>query len=102
MPRRFLGKSIPSVEQVVDSLENGTERKYVILLWVLMQYLINPRQKEILAPFLTASRMIPLRIDIWHNLERIFFAGVSGEEGEDEAERYLHILLSLMLLDNFL
>jgi hypothetical protein len=50
--------------------------------------LINPRQKEILAPFLTAARMIPLRIDIWHNIERIFLAGVSGEEGEDEADRY--------------
>jgi hypothetical protein len=29
--------------------------------------------------------MIPLRIDIWHNLERIFLAGVSGDE---EADRY--------------
>jgi hypothetical protein len=46
------------------------------------------RQKEILAPFLTAARMIPLRIDIWHNLERIFLAGVSGDEGEEEAVRY--------------
>jgi hypothetical protein len=32
--------------------------------------------------------MIPLRIDIWHNLERIFLAGVSGDEGEVEADRY--------------
>jgi hypothetical protein len=33
--------------------------------------------------------MIPLRIDIWHNLERIFLAGVSGDEGEvHEADRY--------------
>ena len=46
------------------------------------------RQKEILAPFLTAARMIPLRIDIWHNLERIFLAGLSGDEGEVEADRY--------------
>ena len=56
-----------------------------------MQSLIIPkfrRQKEILAPFLTAARMIPLRIDIWHNLERIFLAGVSGDEDEVEADRY--------------
>jgi hypothetical protein len=47
------------------------------------------RQKEILAPFLTAARMIPLRIDIWHNLERIFLAGLSGDdESEVEADRY--------------
>ncbi len=32
--------------------------------------------------------MIPLHIDIWHNLERIFFAGVSGDELEVEADRY--------------
>jgi len=32
--------------------------------------------------------MIPLRIDIWHNLERIFLAGVSGDEGEVDADRY--------------
>ena len=32
--------------------------------------------------------MIPLHIDIWHNLERIFVAGVSGDEGEVEADRY--------------
>jgi hypothetical protein len=35
--------------------------------------------------------MIPLRIDIWHNLEHIFLAGVSGDEGEvQEADRYAH------------
>jgi hypothetical protein len=33
--------------------------------------------------------MIPLRIDIWHNLERIFLAGVSGDEGEVEIDRYV-------------
>jgi hypothetical protein len=27
--------------------------------------------------------MIPLRIDIWHNLERIFYAGIADAE-EDE------------------
>jgi hypothetical protein len=32
--------------------------------------------------------MIPLRIDIWHNLERIFLAGVSGDEIEAEVDRY--------------
>jgi hypothetical protein len=32
--------------------------------------------------------MIPLRIDIWHNLERIFLAGVSGDVGEVEVDRY--------------
>ena len=32
--------------------------------------------------------MIPLRIDIWHNLERIFLAGLSGDEGEVEVDRY--------------
>jgi len=32
--------------------------------------------------------MIPLRIDIWHNLERIFLAGVSGDEGEVDDDRY--------------
>jgi hypothetical protein len=30
--------------------------------------------------------MIPLRIDIWHNLERIFLA---GDEAEVEADRYV-------------
>jgi hypothetical protein len=38
--------------------------------------------------FLTAAWMIPLRIDIWHDLERIFLAGVSGNEDEVEADRY--------------
>ena len=46
------------------------------------------RQKEILALFLTASQMIPLCIDIWHNLERIFLAGLSGDEGKVEADWY--------------
>jgi hypothetical protein len=32
--------------------------------------------------------MIPLRIDIWHNLERIFLAGLSGDEDEVEYDRY--------------
>jgi hypothetical protein len=32
--------------------------------------------------------MIPLRIDIWHNLERIFLAGLSGDEDEVECDRY--------------
>ena len=94
MPRRSLGKSIPSVPQVIDVLENGSERKYIFYYGMLLtlQSLIvsnSRRQKEILAPFLTAARMIPLRIDIWHNLEWIFLAGLSGDdEGEVEADRY--------------
>ena len=32
MPRRSLWKSIPSVPQVIDVLENGTEKKYMFFL----------------------------------------------------------------------
>jgi hypothetical protein len=28
--------------------------------------------------------MIPLRIDIWHNLERIFYAGIANAEEDEE------------------
>ncbi len=42
------------------------------------------RQKEVLAHYLTAARMIPLRVDIWHNLERIFYAGIADAEGDEE------------------
>lgn len=89
MPRRRLAKSMPSLLQVIDVLENGTEKLCVFFYHTHSQ--TDPfvlRQKELLAPFLTAARMIPLRIDIWHNLERIFLAGISGDEGENEAERY--------------
>lgn len=64
---------------------------YFYYTMVLRQSLIIAnfgRQKEILVSFLTAARMIPLRIDIWHDLERIFLAGVSGNEDEVEADRY--------------
>ena len=103
MPRRSLGKSIPSVPQVIDVLENGTERKYIFILCHGSYAVIDHsgRQKEILAPFLTAARMIPLRIDIWHNLERIFLAGVSGNEGEVEVDRYALYSPLVMLLSNF-
>ena len=92
MPRQPLGKSIPSVPQVIDVLENGTERKYIFLLChgsnAITDHSYFGRQKEILTPFLTAARMIPLRIDIWHNLERIFLAGLSGDEDKVEADSY--------------
>jgi hypothetical protein len=70
MPRRSLGKSIPSVPQVIDVLENGTDRKYIFLLWhgsnavtyhSKFSYPNFRRQKEILAPFQTAARMSILR-----------------------------------------
>ena len=89
MPHSHLNKSMPSVLQVIDVLENGTERKYAFTMPTpQLLILFGFRQKELLALFLTAARMIPLRIDIWHNLERIFLAGISGDEGEHEAERY--------------
>jgi hypothetical protein len=102
MPHKCLAKSMPSLLQVVDVLENGTKRKCVLFYYT--HIVTDPfafRQKELLAPFLTAARMIPLQIDIWHNLERIFLAGISGDEGENEAERYTpHPLL--VLYCNFL
>ena len=71
------------------ALRGSTYFYYGLLLTLHSLILSNfRRQKEILAPFLTASWMIPLRIDIWHNLERIFLAGLSGDEGEVEADRY--------------
>jgi len=94
---------MPSVLQVIDVLENGTKRKCAFFTMPTSQLLIlfAFRQKVLLAPFLTAVRMIPLCIDIWHNLERIFLAGISGDEGENEAERYTpHPLL--LLYCNFL
>jgi hypothetical protein len=44
MPRRPLGKSIPSVPQVIDVLENGTERKYIFFYYAMvpMESLIIP------------------------------------------------------------
>ena len=42
MPRRSLGKTIPAVPQVIDVLENGTERKYIFYYAILMQLLIIP------------------------------------------------------------
>jgi len=42
------------------------------------------RQKDVLAHYLTAARMIPLRVDIWHNLERIFYAGIVDAEEDEE------------------
>jgi hypothetical protein len=45
--------------------------------------------------------MIPLRLDIWHNLERIFFAGVFGDELEVEADRYYAQYYKFKLLYNF-
>ena len=35
--------------------------------------------------------MIPMRIDLWNNLERVFFAGIAEEEAT--IERYICILL---------
>jgi hypothetical protein len=35
MPRRSFGKSIPSVPEVIDVLENGTERKYIFFTMAL-------------------------------------------------------------------
>ncbi len=95
MPHR-LAKSMPSLLQVIDVLENGTERKCVLFYYT--HVITDPfafRQKELLYPFLTAAGMIPLRIDIWHNLEQ---AGISGNKGENEEERYTpHSLLLLIL-----
>jgi hypothetical protein len=31
-----------------------------------------------------AARMIPMRIDIWHNLERVLLAGIAEEEQTEE------------------
>lgn len=71
------------------ALRGSTYFYYDLLLTLPSLILSNfRRQKEILAPFLTAARMIPLRIDIWHNLERIFLAGLSGDEAEVETDRY--------------
>jgi hypothetical protein len=44
--------------------------------------------------------MIPLRVDIWHNLERVFLAGISGDESEVEADRYYAPLFSSPLCYN--
>ena len=42
--------------------------------------------------------MIPLRIDIWHNLERIFYAGIA-DANEDE-ERLMPFKLPFCILSN--
>ncbi len=91
MPHRCLAKSMPSLLQVIDVLENGTERQCIFFYYTMTHGQTDPftlRQKVLLAPFLTAARMIPLHIDIWHNIEQIFLAGISGNESENEAERY--------------
>ena len=51
------------------------------------------RQKDTLSHYLTAARMIPMRIELWSNLERVFFAGIAEED--ETIEKYVIIFLFL-------
>ena len=41
MPCRSLGKSILSVPQVINVLKNGSERKYIFLLWLAFNFALT-------------------------------------------------------------
>lgn len=40
-----------------------------------------------LRPYITAARMIPMRVDPFINLERVFFAGVPEAVSSEDGQR---------------